>query len=55
MEEHLKNINTTIAFEKILRDNSGATIEALVEKFTFLESTSTFDQMNLGYFVRRRP
>lgn len=44
--------DTTIAFEKILCDNSEATIEALAEKFKFLESTSAFGQMNLGYFVR---
>lgn len=49
MEDYFKNINSTIAFEKVLRDNSEATIENLVEKFKFLESASTLDQIGLQF------
>lgn len=44
MEEYLRNINETIAFEKILREQEFLTLENLVE-FKFLESTSTLDHI----------
>ena len=49
MERYLKNINATIAFEKILRKNEFATVNHLVEKFKFLESVSTLDEVGLPF------
>lgn len=42
MEEYLKNVQVTIAFEKILRVND---LENLVEKVKFLETLSTLEQI----------
>jgi serine/threonine protein kinase len=49
MEEYFENVNITIAFEKMLRDNSEATVENLVDRFKFLESNSTLDQIGLQF------
>lgn len=49
MGEYLKHINATIAFEKILRETEEATLDNLVKKFKFLESTSTLDQISLQF------
>ena len=48
MEDYLKNIKNAIAFEKILHGKTEVTIENLVEKFKFLEST-TLDEIGLQF------
>jgi hypothetical protein len=49
MEEYLENISATIAFEEILRDRDFVTVDHLVEKFKFLESASTVDDVGLPF------
>ena len=49
--EYMANLDTTISFEKVLRYNEEVTLDNLVEKFRFLESTSTLDQIGLPPYV----
>lgn len=54
MEDYLKTIDATIAFESILRDENNATLENLIENFKFLQSPSALDNIGL-HFPWTRP
>ena len=47
--EYMENVDAAIAFEKVLRNNEEVTLDNLVEKFRFLESTSTLNQVGLQF------
>jgi Phosphotransferase enzyme family len=49
MEEYLQNIDKTIAFENILRDNNEGTLDNLVHQFKFLDSESTIDYIGIPF------